>query len=180
MKITLLGTGVRTPYMLHGLAAKGNELGLTEVTLHDIDPRRLDIMCTLGTHLCRQWGADFVVRAERDPRRALSGAGFVFSAIRVGQDRARAFDEEIPLKYGVIGQETTGPAGFAMALRSIPEVLTLARLIEEVCPTALVVNFTNPVGIIMQALTQHTAVRAVGVCDGPIEMKRSVAEFLGA
>jgi 6-phospho-beta-glucosidase len=178
MKITLLGTGVRTPFVLHGLAAKGSELGLTEVTLHDLDPGRLDVMQALGSHLCRQWGAQFDLRAERDPRRALSEARFVFSAIRSGQDRARALDEEIPLKYGILGQETTGPAGFAMAMRTIPEVLALARLIEEVCPAALVVNFTNPVGIIMQALTDHTAIRAVGVCDGPIEMKRSVAEFL--
>lgn len=179
MKITLLGSGVRTPFVLHALAARGSELGLTEVTLHDVDPGRLDIMYRLGTHLCRQWDAHFDVRAEHDPRLALSDAGFVFSAIRAGQDRARALDEEIALKYGVIGQETTGPAGFAMAMRTIPEVLKLARLIEEMCPTALVVNFTNPVGIIMQALTGHTAVRAIGVCDGPIEMKRSVAEFLG-
>jgi 6-phospho-beta-glucosidase len=179
MKITLLGAGVRTPFVLHGLAAMGSELGLSEVTLHDVDRRRLDIMHKLGTHLCRQWGAKFGVSAEPDPRLALSGAGFVFSAIRAGQDRARALDEEIPLKYGVIGQETTGPAGFAMAMRTIPQVLKLARLIEEVCPAAMVVNFTNPVGIIMQALTTQTAVRAVGVCDGPIEMKRSVAEFLG-
>ena len=179
MKITLLGAGVRTPFVLHGLAATGSELGLTEVTLHDVDRRRLQIMHRLGAHLCRQWEAQFSVSAEHDPRLALSGAGFVFSAIRAGQDRARALDEEIPLKYGVIGQETTGPAGFAMAMRTIPEVLKLGRLIEEICPTALVVNFTNPVGIIMQALTTQTAVRAVGVCDGPIEMKRSVAEFLG-
>jgi 6-phospho-beta-glucosidase len=179
MKITLIGAGVRTPFVLHGLAARGRELGLTEVTLHDADPRRLDIMRGLGTHFCRQWDAPFQLQAERDPRLALSDAGFVFSAIRVGQDRARALDEEIPLKYGLIGQETTGPAGFAMAMRTIPQVLKLARLIEEVCPTALVVNFTNPVGIIIQALTEHTAVRAIGVCDGPIDMKRSVADFLG-
>lgn len=178
MKITLLGTGVRMPFVLHALAARGSELGLTEVTLHDVDPERLDVMRALGTYLCGEWGARFGVRAERDPRAALSGARFVFSAIRVGQDSARALDEEIPLKYGVLGQETTGPAGFAMAMRTIPEVLKLARLIEDVCPAALVVNFTNPVGIIMQALTDHTAIRAIGVCDGPIEMKRGVAEFL--
>jgi 6-phospho-beta-glucosidase len=179
MKITLLGAGVRTPFVLHGLAARGRELGLTEVTLHDANPSRLRIMHSLGAHLCRQWDALFDLRAEHDPRGALSGAAFVFSAIRVGQDDARARDEEIPLKYGVIGQETTGPAGFAMAVRTIPQVLKLAGLVEEVCPAALVVNFTNPVGIIMQALTEHTAVRAIGVCDGPIDMKRSVAEFLG-
>ncbi len=178
MKMTLLGTGVRTPFVLHGLADRGRELGLTQVVLHDVDPERLDVMRALGAHLCGEWGARFDIRAERDPRAALAGSRFVFSAIRVGQDRARALDEEIPLKYGVLGQETVGPGGFAMAMRTIPVMLDYARLIAEVAPDALVVNFTNPVGLIMQALADHTSIRAVGVCDGPIEMKRSVAELL--
>jgi len=177
--MTLLGTGVRTPFVLHGLRNRERDLGLTEVVLHDADRERLGIMSALGAHLCREWGAGFTVRGEPDRRAALAGSRFVFAAIRVGQDRARALDEQIPLKYGVLGQETTGPGGFAMALRTIPVMLDYARLIEEVAPDALVVNFTNPVGVIMQALNDHSAVRGVGVCDGPIEMKRSVAEFLG-
>jgi alpha-galactosidase/6-phospho-beta-glucosidase family protein len=179
MRMTLLGSGVRTPYVLHGLAERERELGLTEVVLHDADPDRMKIMASLGAHLCRSWGASFAVRGEPDARAALAGSTVVFSAIRVGQERARALDEQIPLKYGVLGQETTGPGGFAMAMRTIPVMLEYARLISEVAPNALVVNFTNPVGVIMQALSDHTSVRAVGVCDGPIEMKRSVADFLG-
>jgi 6-phospho-beta-glucosidase len=177
--MTVIGTGVRTPYVLHGLANRERELGLTEVTLHDADHERLEIMSALGAHLCREWGATFTVRGEIDPRAALAGSRFVFTAIRVGQERARAMDEEIPLKHGVIGQETTGPGGFAMAMRTIPAMLEIAELITEVAPDALLVNFTNPVGIIMQALSDHSSVRAVGVCDGPISMKASVAEFLG-
>ncbi len=177
--MTLIGTGVRTPFVLHGLADRERDLGLTEVVLHDTDHERLDIMSSLGAYLCREWGATFAVRGERDPRAALAGSRFVFTAIRVGQERARALDEQLPLKYGVLGQETTGPGGFAMAMRTIPVMLDYARLVAEVAPDALVVNFTNPVGVIMQALSDHTSVRAVGVCDGPIEMKRSVAEFLG-
>ena len=179
MRITLVGAGVRTPYVLHALAARAEDVGVTEVVLHDIDGDRLEVMRALGAHLVEEWGAPFEVRAEADPREALAGARFVFSAIRVGQDRARAIDEEIPLRYGVIGQETTGPAGFAMAMRTIPAVLELAAVIEEEAPEALLVNFTNPVGLVMQALTDHTSVRVVGVCDGPIEMKRSVARLLG-
>jgi 6-phospho-beta-glucosidase len=178
MKMTLLGSGVRTPYVLHGLANQKG-LGLDEVVLHDVDRNRLEIMSALGDHLCRGWGATFTVRGEPDARAALADAGVVFSAIRVGQERARALDEQIPLKYGVLGQETTGPGGFAMALRTIPVVLGYARLIEEVAPDALVVNFTNPVGIVVQALSDHSSIRVVGVCDGPIEMQRSVARFLG-
>lgn len=179
MKMTLLGTGVRTPFVLHGLADRQDELGLTEVVLHDTDHERLRIMAALGAHLCREWDAGFAVRGEEDPRAAIAGSRFVFSAIRVGQEGARADDERIALEHGVLGQETTGPGGFAMAMRTIPVMLRYAELIAEVEPDALLVNFTNPVGIIVQALCDHSAVRVVGVCDGPIEMKRSVAGFLG-
>jgi 6-phospho-beta-glucosidase len=177
--MTLLGSGVRAPFVLRGLTAAQADLGLDEVVLHDSDPERLELMAALGAHLCAEWGAGFAVRGEADPRAAIAGARFVFSAIRPGQEHARAVDEEIPLKFGVLGQETTGPGGFAMALRTIPAMLGYARLIEEAAPDALLVNFTNPVGIVMQALHDHSSVRAVGVCDGPIGMQRSVAAFLG-
>lgn len=177
--MTLIGTGVRTPFVLHGLADRQRELGLTEVVLHDADHERLEIMSALGAHLCSQWHATFTVSAERDARAALAGSRFVFTAIRVGQERARALDEQLPLKYGVLGQETTGPGGFAMAMRTIPAMLDYARMVTEVAPDALIVNFTNPVGLIVQALSDHASARVVGVCDGPIGMKQSVAEFLG-
>jgi 6-phospho-beta-glucosidase len=176
--MTLLGTGVRTPFILHGLADRESELGLTEVVLYDVDADRREAMTALGGHLVRSWGASFGVSSAPDARTALSGSRFVFGAIRVGQERARALDEQIALKHGVLGQETTGPGGFAMALRTIPAMLEYARLIEDVAPDAILVNFTNPVGIIVQALSDHSSIRVVGVCDGPIDMKRSVAQLL--
>jgi 6-phospho-beta-glucosidase len=179
MKLTLLGSGVRAPFVLRGLAAAQDDLGLDEVVFHDTDPERLELMAALGGHMSASWGARFTVRGEPDPGAAIAGARFVFSAIRPGQEAARAVDEEVPLKHGVLGQETTGPGGFAMALRTIPAMLGYARLIEAGAPDALLVNFTNPVGIVMQALHEHTSVRAVGICDGPISMQRSVAAFLG-
>jgi 6-phospho-beta-glucosidase len=179
VKMTLLGSGVRAPFVLRGLAAGQDDLGLDEVVLHDTDAERLELMTAVGAYLCADWGAGFTVRGEVDARAAVGGARFVFSAIRPGQEGARAVDEEVPLKHGVLGQETTGPGGFAMALRTIPAMLGYARLIEEEAPDALLVNFTNPVGIVMQALHDHTSVRAVGICDGPISMQRSVASFLG-
>jgi 6-phospho-beta-glucosidase len=179
MKMTLLGSGVRVPFVLRGLVAAQEDLGLDEVVLHDADGERLELMTALGAHLCAGWGAPFTVRGEHDPAAAIAGSRFVFSAIRPGQERARTVDEEVPLKHGVLGQETTGPGGFAMALRTIPAMIGYARLIEEVAPDALLVNFTNPVGIVMQALHDQTRVRAVGICDGPISMQRSVAAFLG-
>jgi len=180
MKMTLLGSGVRAPFVLRGLVAGQADLELDEVVVHDSDPERLALMTALGGHLCEEWGARFTVRGESDPRAAIAGARFVFSAIRPGQEAARAVDEEVPLKHGVLGQETTGPGGFAMALRTIPAMLAYATLIEEEAPDALLVNFTNPVGIVMQALHDHRSVRAVGICDGPVSMQRSVAEFLGS
>ncbi len=178
MKMTLLGSGVRAPFVLRGLAAAEGDLGLDEVVLFDTDPERLELMTALGAHFASEWGASFSVRSEPDAKAAIAGARFVFSAIRPGQEAARAVDEEVPLKHGVLGQETTGPGGFAMALRTIPAMLEYGRLIEEVAPDALLVNFTNPVGIVMQALHDHSSVRAVGICDGPISMQRSVAAFL--
>jgi 6-phospho-beta-glucosidase len=178
MKMTLLGSGVRAPFVLHGLAAAQDDLGLDEVVLHDTDGDRLTLMTALGAHLCAEWGARFTVRGEPDARAAIAGARFVYSAIRPGQEAARAVDEEVPLKHGVLGQETTGPGGFAMALRTIPAMLEYARLIEEEAPDALLVNFTNPVGIVTQALHDHSSVRVVGICDGPISMQRSVAGLL--
>ncbi len=177
--MTLLGTGVRTPFVLHGLANRAADLDLDEVVLHDADAARSEVMAALGSHLAGSWGASFSIRAEHDPRAALAGSSFVFSAIRVGQDRARALDEQIALKHGVLGQETTGPGGFAMALRTIPAMLEYAGLIEDVAPDAIVVNFTNPVGIVVQAMTDHSSVRVVGVCDSPVSMKRGLATFLG-
>ena len=179
MKVTLLGAGVRAPFVLRGLAAGAADLDLDEVVLFDTDPERLELMTALGEHFVASWGAPFTVRNEPDAASALAGARFVFSAIRPGQEAARAVDEEVPLKHGVLGQETTGPGGFAMALRTIPAMVAYGRLIEQVAPNALLVNFTNPVGIVMQALHDHTSVRAIGICDGPISMQRSVAEFLG-
>ena len=179
MKMTLLGAGVRAPFVLRGLAAGAADLDLDEVVLFDTDPERLELMTALGGHFAASWGAPFTVRNELDAESALAGARFVFSAIRPGQEAARAVDEEVPLKHGVLGQETTGPGGFAMALRTIPAMVAYGQLIERVAPNALLVNFTNPVGIVMQALHDHTSVRAIGICDGPISMQRSVAEFLG-
>ena len=179
MKMTLLGAGVRAPFVLRGLAAGAADLDLDEVVLFDTDPERLELMTALGGHFAASWSAPFTVRSEPNAEAALSGARFVFSAIRPGQEAARAVDEEVPLKHGVLGQETTGPGGFAMALRTIPAMVAYGQLIERVAPNALLVNFTNPVGVVMQALHDHTSVRAIGICDGPISMQRSVAEFLG-
>ncbi len=178
-KLAVLGAGSRTPLLLRGLVQRSEDLPIDEVILHDSDPGRLEIMTWFGRGLCESWGARFRVRSAAEPRDALSRARFVMAAIRVGGDEGRVRDERIALEHGVLGQETTGPGGFAMAMRTIPAMLEYARLIEEVAPDALVINFTNPAGLITQALHDHSSVRAVGICDTPIAAGRSLARFLG-
>lgn len=179
MKLLVIGAGIRTPLLLHGLIKRQTALGLSEITLYDADSDRLHTMGAFARHVAAQGGASFTVSAEPDLATAAKGASFVFCAIRVGQERHRIADERIPLQYGVLGQETTGPGGFAMALRTIPVLLNYAKILEAVAPDAWFVNFTNPAGLITRALTQQTGLRVVGICDTPTAMRRSVATFLG-
>ncbi len=142
---------------------------------------RAAIMAALGREIvraCRGRGAS----RSPTPRRiedAIEGARFVSSSIRVGGIEARARDERIVLEHGFAGQETTGPGGLAMALRTIPVALEQARLIERLAPDAWLVNFTNPAGLITQALMTHTRARVVGICDTPAEVFHRIAWSLG-
>jgi 6-phospho-beta-glucosidase len=113
-----------------------------------------------------------------DRSEALDGADFVVAQLRVGGLAARALDERIPLEYGVIGQETTGPGGFAKALRTIPVMLDIARDMVRLAPEAWLINFTNPSGLITEALLRHSDVKAIGLCNVPINMLRTIAELL--
>ena len=179
MKVLLLGAGIRTPLMLHGLIRRQETLNLSEVALFDDDPARLATMGAFARAFGEWQGARFTISHSNDLAEAARDVRFVFSAIRVGQERGRILDERIPLHHGVVGQETTGPGGFAMALRTIPVLLRYARTLEAVAPEAWLVNFTNPAGLITQALLDHTSLRVVGICDTPPAMRASLARFLG-
>lgn len=179
MKLLLIGSGIRTPLLIDGLVRRQDALGLSEVVLYDTDPERLATMGAFARHVARERGATFAVNAARDLASAAAGAAFIFSAIRVGQEPNRIADERIPLAHGVLGQETTGPGGFAMALRTIPVLLDYAETIEAIAPDAWFVNFTNPAGLITQALLSHTKLHVVGICDTPTSMKATLARFLG-
>lgn len=178
MKLLLLGAGIRTPLLLHGLIRRQDALGLAEVVLYDDDPARLQTMGAFARVFADRHGARFAVVPDGDLRTAAAGARFVFSAIRVGQERNRILDERIPLAHGILGQETTGPGGFAMALRTIPVLLRYAAVLEAVAPDAWFVNFTNPAGLITQALLTQTRLKVVGICDTPTAMRGSLARFL--
>ena len=177
MKIALLGGGgVRTPLLIHGLTQAREQIGVSELALYDVDRSRVELMAALGHEITR---GTIAVTVAASLEQAIDGATFVLSSLRVGGIAARAQDERIAIAHGLVGQETTGPGGLAMALRTVPVALEQARLIERYAPDAYLINFTNPAGLITQALRDHTKVRAIGICDTPSELFHHIAEALG-
>lgn len=180
-KVTIIGGGgVRAPLLIHGLAQSQALFGIGEVTLFDIDTDRTETIARIGREIVRKLGADFSIRVTSNLEDAASGADFVLSSIRVGGMKARARDERLAIEHGLAGQETTGPAGAAMALRTLPVTLAQARVVESVAPDAWFVNFSNPAGLITQALTDHTHLKVIGICDTPSEVFHKLAEAVGA
>jgi len=180
-KITLIGGGgVRTPLLVFGINEAADALGCRELVLYDPDAARLGIMAALGNAIVEREGGQLRVRTAATLEDAVEGADFVMNSIRVGGIATRASDELASIKHGYPGQETTGPAGAAMALRTVPHAIEQARLVERLSPEAWIVNFTNPAGLITQAIMSHSKARAVGICDTPTELFHRVAAALGA
>ncbi len=173
IKITLIGGGgVRTPLLIHGLAGSG--LPIDELVLYDPDAARAGAMATLGRLL-----APFPITPNSHLEPSVEGAHYILSSIRVGGIAARARDERLAIEHGFAGQETTGPGGAAMALRTVPVVLEQVRLIEKLAPQAWYISFTNPAGLISQAIAAHTNIRAIGICDTPSELFHHIATAVG-
>lgn len=173
------GGGVRTPLLIYGLAQSYSELQVGEVRLFDIDEGRVSTIARLGRQVLRQFSAGLEIRTAVTLEQAAENADFILNSVRVGGMSARARDERIAVQHGLAGQETTGPGGAAMALRTLPVTLAHAKTIEAVAPQSWFINFTNPAGLITQALTQNTALRVVGICDTPIELFHRIASALG-
>ncbi len=186
MKLTILGGGgFRVPLVYEAVATAVTGLRVDEVALHDVDAARLATITAviegLGEQLTGSGRATSLPRliATTDLREALAGADFVFSAVRVGGAEARTVDERVALSLGLLGQETIGPGGLAYALRTLPVVLDIARVVAEVAPQAWVINFTNPAGIVTEAMRTVLGDRVVGICDTPIGLVRRVGRLLG-
>jgi len=180
MKLTVLGgAGMRTALLVNGLIRHSEELHFDEVALYDIDEERLHMMGSLSQYIAQKKQASFRVTFTTDIREALQGAAFVFSAVRVGQEESRVNDERVALKYGVLGQETTGPGGFAMALRTIPVMIEYTRIIQEVAPNAWLLNFSNPSGLLAQAMNTYGHCKVIGICDAHAGIKNALSKFLG-
>ena len=174
MKIAIIGgAGVRVPLLVRGLVH--SDLGISDVSLFDTDLTRLRIMADLA----RRTTDGVPVAACDRPEECVAGAAFVITSIRVGGSGQRAKDEATAIAHGAVGQETVGPAGFAMALRAIPPMIEYARLTARVAPGAWLVNFTNPVSVVTQAVRQESEARAVGICDTPFEICEDAAHALG-
>ena len=180
MKLTVVGGGgFRVPLVYGALLERAERLGLAEVVLHDIDASRLERIGTVLGALAAERGAELPFRTTTDLDDAVEGADYVFCAIRAGLLEGRVVDESVPLGLGVLGQETTGPGGICFALRTIPAMVALAQVIAERAPRAWLINFTNPAGMVTEAVQQVLGERAVGICDSPSGMCRRVALALG-
>jgi 6-phospho-beta-glucosidase len=180
VKLTIVGGGgFRVPLVYGALLAKRDRLPFDEVVLHDLDGARMERMSPVLRGLAQERGEELPFRATTDLADAVEGADFVFSAIRVGRLEGRVVDESVPLALGVLGQETTGPGGICFALRTIPAIVELAETVAERAPGAWLINFTNPAGLVTEALQQVLGDRAVGICDSPSALCRRVARALG-
>lgn len=183
MKLVVIGGGSSyTPELIEGVIHHHGSLPITEVVLADIEmgKEKLMINTEFSRRMIKKAGLSIEVKGTLDRKEALTGADFIITQIRVGGLDARERDERIPLKYGMVGQETTGVGGCFKALRTIPVILDICKDIEELCPGAWLINFTNPSGIITEAVLKHTNVKCIGLCNCSINMQYDAANRLGA
>jgi 6-phospho-beta-glucosidase len=180
IKLVYIGGGsTRAPGTMASFLRQGQDFAGSEVVLVDLDPERLSIVEAVARNLARQAGADVRVRATTDRAAALEDCDAVLTSFRPGGFQARYLDESIPLRHGVIGQETQGPGGFFMALRSIAVMREIVQEMERVCPRAWLINYTNPINIVSQAVASISDIRVVSLCEGPIIFPRMAARAAG-
>lgn len=182
LKIATIGGGSSyTPELVEGFIKRYDELPVKELWLVDIPEgeEKLQIVGALAKRMVEKAGVPMEIHLTLDRRAALAGADFVTTQFRVGLLDARAKDERIPLKYGVIGQETNGPGGLFKGLRTIPVILDICKDMDELCPDAWLVNFTNPAGMVTEAVFRYSnRKKVVGLCNVPIGMRMGVAKIL--
>ena len=182
LKVATIGGGSSyTPELVEGFIKRYDEFPLTELWLADIEEgkEKLEIVGNLAKRMIENAGLPIDVHLTLDRRAALKDADFVTTQFRVGLLNARAKDERIPLKYGVLGQETNGPGGLFKGLRTIPVILDIAKDMEELCPNAWLINFTNPAGMVTEAVLRYSNIdKIIGLCNVPIGMEMGIAKLL--
>lgn len=181
MKVSVIGGGsTYTPELVDGLLRRRAELDLSEIALVDVDADRLSILGPLARRMAERDGGGVTVSWGDDVADGVRGAHFVVSQIRVGGMAARARDERLGREFGLIGQETVGVGGFANALRTIPVALRLAEIVDDEAPDATLFNFTNPAGLVTEALCRHGHVPTIGLCNVPWSTRAEVARAFGS
>ncbi|MFC5453177.1 6-phospho-beta-glucosidase [Paenibacillus aestuarii] len=175
LKIAIIGGGSSyTPEIVEGFILRYAQLPVKELWFVDVEAgkHKLEIVGNLAKRMIEKSGLPIDVHLTLDRRKAIEGADFVSTQLRVGLLEARKWDEHIPNKYGVIGQETTGPGGMMKALRTIPVLLDICKDIEELAPNAWLLNFTNPAGMVTEAIHKYGKVKSIGLCNAPIGMQK--------
>ncbi len=184
LKIAVIGGGSSyTPELIEGFINRYSELPVSELWLVDIErgKEKLEITGNLAKRMIKKAGLPIEVHLTFDRRSALNEADFVITQFRAGLLEARAIDERIPMKYGVLGQETNGPGGMFKAFRTIPIILDICTEMEQVCPDAWLINFTNPAGMVTEAVLRYSShTKVVGLCNVPIGMEKAAAKLLEA
>lgn len=181
MKLAVIGGGsTYTPELIDGVIKRHARLPITHIHLVDIEPTKLAIIATFANRMIAAAKVDIEIEYGTDLRAGVRGASFVVSQFRVGTQAARHRDELLGRKYGLVGQETVGVGGFAKALRTIPVALKVARTVAEEAPGAILLNFTNPAGLITQTLIQEVPqLTTVGLCNVPWNTRMEVADAMG-
>ena len=182
MKLVVLGGGgVRSPFLAKSLAVQAEKIGVISIVFMDSNETKLHIYGNLAKAIFEKMNNNVKFSITSDPVEALTDANYIITTIRVGEEEGRVKDERVALKYGVLGQETTGPGGFAYSLRSIPVILDYCKMIEKYsAKDAMLFNFTNPAGLVTQAVkNSRFSKRFFGICDAPSELIRLIAEIIG-
>jgi 6-phospho-beta-glucosidase len=180
IKLAYIGGGsTRAAGTMASFIQQGENFDGSEVVLIDLNEEHLQVVQTISQKLARAKGLDLTITATTNRREGLQGCDAVLTSYRPGGFEARYLDESIPLKHGVIGQETQGPGGFFMALRSIHVMKGIIEDMEAVCPNARLFNYTNPINIVSEAVTHHTAIPTLSFCEGPIDINRHFAIWAG-
>lgn len=180
MKLAVIGGGsTYTPELIDGVLTRRGRLPISHIHLHDINHQRLEIVGKFAERMANAAGGGISITWGNDLRNAIRDTNFVVSQFRIGTQAARDRDEKLGREFNLVGQETVGVGGFAKALRTIPVALNLAQIISEESPNAMLLNFTNPAGLITEALLRHMPqVKTIGLCNVPWNIKTEIANTL--
>lgn len=180
IKLVYLGGGAsRGPGTVASFVRHAADFAGSEIVLVDIDADAMELTRRVGQRIIEAEGVDLRLQATTDRRAALQDADAVLSSFRPGGFEARCWDERIPLQHGVIGQETQGPGGFFMALRAIHVLQSVVADMEAICPDAWLINYTNPINLVSEAITHNSPIRTISLCEGPLYFPREIVAACG-